>query len=252
MAREVFVAVFDTIGDAEAAQRDLEAAGIPAADISIRSGDSARMAEAAPTPGEKEGSFWDWLFGSDTEDRRYYGEHLAGGRAVLSVTAGSAEYDRVADILHGHDLVKADERTTMAPAGPAREDESEAVVPTAKEELEVGKQQVSDTRAYRIRRYVVERPVEAQVSLHEETVSVERRQPTRAVAGEAPLDEKTIEVTETREEPVVRKVVKPGEEVVVHKEAADRTETVRDTVRESKVDVDQAAAGAKPSQQSRK
>jgi stress response protein YsnF len=122
----------------------------------------------------------------------------------------------------------------------------EAVLPTAKEELEVGKRAVEDTHAYRVRRYVVERPVEKTVGLRDERVTVERRQATRGAVGERPFEEKLVEVTETREEPVVRKVVKPGEEVVVRKEAAERTETVRDTVRESKVEVDKAAAGAKP------
>jgi stress response protein YsnF len=247
MAREVFVAVFDSIGAAEAAQRDLEAAGIPSRDISLRSGDGDSVAETTTTRRETEGSFWDWLFGSDQEDdQRYYREHLEGGRTLLSVTAERADEDRIADVLRGHDLVKTEEQTTMVPAGAALAAEGETVVPTAREELEIGKRQTSDVSAYRIRRYVVERPAEAEVALHEETVVVERREPAAAVPGEAPFEDKTIEVTETREEPVVRKVVKPGEEVVVRKDARDRTEKVRETVRESKVEVDRAAAGDKP------
>jgi stress response protein YsnF len=244
MGREVFVAIFETRASAEQAKRDVEAAGIPSADISIRS-DEAQPGTAI---GERPQGFLDWLFGSGSEaDKGYYTEHLARGRAILSITADSAEYGRISQILHGHDLVKTDERTTMAPAGSIGAAEGETVIPTAKEKLEVGKQQTADTRAYRIRRYVVEHPVEQQVSLHDETVTVERRQPTRARAGERPFEEKYVEVTETREEPVVRKVVTPGEEVAIRKAAQDRTETVRDTVRESKVEVDKAAAADKPS-----
>ena len=97
-----------------------------------------------------------------------------------------------------------------------------------------------------MRRYVVEHPAEAQVSLHQERVEVERRAPTAGQTGERPFEESVVEVTETREEPVVRKTVQPGEAVSVRKTAEDRTETVRDTVRESKVEVDKAAAANKP------
>ena len=243
MAREVFVAMFRTRAGAETAKRDLEAAGIPAADMSIRCNETADETTAQSSP-----SFFEWLFGSGAEtDRRYYGEHFESGRAALSIMADSAEYGRIAGLLQDHDLVRENERTGTSSPG-SRAGKGETVIPTAKEELEVGKQQASDTRGYRIRRYVVENPVEQQVALHDETVRVERRAPTQARAGERPFEERYVEVTETHEEPVVRKVVKPGEEVVVQKQAQDRTETVRDTVRESKVEVDKAAAADKPSQ----
>jgi stress response protein YsnF len=97
----------------------------------------------------------------------------------------------------------------------------------------------------------VERPVEQQVGLRDETVKVERRPPTQAVPGERPFEDKVVEVSEKREEPVIRKVVKPGDEVVVRKETKDRTETVRDTVRESKVEVEQAGGGKGPPEKGR-
>ncbi len=239
MAREVFVAIFETPAAAEQARRDLEASGIPAMDMDIRSGP-----DSSAQPG-----FWARLFGYGHEDEsRYYDEHLASGRAILSITAASTEYDRIARVLQGHQLVRTDweQEPSMAPPADAAAEAPETVIPTAKEELQVGKRQSSDTRSYRIRRYIVERPVEAEVELRDETVSVERRQAAQGTPGDRPFEERTIEVTETREEPVVSKVVKPGEEVVVRKQSQDRTETVRDTVRESKVDVDQAAAANKP------
>jgi stress response protein YsnF len=249
MAREVFVAVFDTVGDAERASSELEAAGIAAADIRIRGSGGEQEAPSR-------GGFLAWLFGSDSESHgAYYGEHLGSGRAVLSVAAESTDYDRIADILHRHDLKRGSPDGGMAAPGmsagaqageavaPAEE---ETVLPTAREELEVGKRRTADARAYRIRRYVVEQPAEQQVSLRDETVTVERRAPAQSAVVDQPFAERYVEVTEIREEPVVRKVVKPGEDVVVRKEARDRTETVRDTVRESKVEVDHAAAGNKP------
>jgi len=121
----------------------------------------------------------------------------------------------------------------------------ETVIPTAREELRVGTRQVESDRAYNIRRYSVERPVEQNVTLREETVTVERRAPGEGrtqTPGGQPFQDKTVEVRTMREEPVVEKVVKPGEDVVVRRDVRDRTETVKDTVRESKVDVEGAGA----------
>ena len=91
----------------------------------------------------------------------------------------------------------------------------------------------------RIHTYVTERPVEQSVTLHEEHVTVDRRPVDRAVTGaDTAFREGTIEVTETSEVPVIAKEARVVEEVVVGKTATDRTETVRDTVRRTDVDVE--------------
>jgi stress response protein YsnF len=85
--------------------------------------------------------------------------------------------------------------------------------------------------------------VEEQVRLRDERVIVERRPGSGAVANEAgAMQERVFEVTERHEEPVVEKRAREAEEVVVRKEANERVETVRDTVRETKVDVDKETA----------
>ena len=53
----------------------------------------------------------------------------------------------------------------------------------------------------------------------------------------APFEEGTVEVAEMAEEPVVSKWARVVEEVTIDKEAGERTETVRDTVRRTEVDV---------------
>jgi len=50
--------------------------------------------------------------------------------------------------------------------------------------------------------------------------------------------EKTIEVTETAEEPVITKSVHIAEEVVIRKEATDSVRTLRDKVRRQQVEVE--------------
>jgi stress response protein YsnF len=115
---------------------------------------------------------------------------------------------------------------------------AEEVIPLAEEVLEVGKRTENRGTA-RIHRYVVETPVERQVTLQSERVVVERRRPVEdKVTGEV-LTEVTVEVVETEEVPVVRKGVRLREEVVVRTERTQRVETVRETVRRDEVDIQQ-------------
>jgi uncharacterized protein (TIGR02271 family) len=86
---------------------------------------------------------------------------------------------------------------------------------------------------------VVETPVQEQVMLRKEDVQVERRPVDRPMAaGDDAFRERTIEATETSEEAVVSKEARVTEEVVVRKTAEERTETVRDTVRRTEVEVE--------------
>jgi uncharacterized protein (TIGR02271 family) len=113
---------------------------------------------------------------------------------------------------------------------------TEEVIPLAEEQVEIGKRKV-DRGTTRVRRYVVETPVEREVTLRGERVTVEHRRPTEtSVAGQG-FEERTVEVHETEEEPVVEKSARVVDEVVVRKEPTERTETVRETVRRDKVEV---------------
>jgi uncharacterized protein (TIGR02271 family) len=86
---------------------------------------------------------------------------------------------------------------------------------------------------------VVETPVEERVALREEHVNVERRPVDRPVAaGDDAFRERTIEATESAEKAVVSKEARVTEEVVVRKQAEERTETVSDTVRRTEVEVE--------------
>jgi uncharacterized protein (TIGR02271 family) len=114
-------------------------------------------------------------------------------------------------------------------------------IPLAEEQLRVGKREVGSGNV-RVRSYVVERPVEEQVALHQESVNVERRPVDRPVSeADDPFRERTVEVAARSEEAVVGKDTRVREEVVVRKDASDRTETVKDTVRRTEVEVDDKA-----------
>ena len=132
----------------------------------------------------------------------------------------------------------ASEASRSAPVS-QRAPANEEVIPLAEEVLVVGKRTVN-TGTTRIRRYVVETPVEQQVSLVRERVVVERRRPaTNKVIGDA-LTELTVEIVETDEVPVIAKSVQLREEVVVRIERTEHVETVRDTVRQDEVEIEQA------------
>jgi stress response protein YsnF len=270
MGRHNLVAVYKLREDAERVRDRLIASGIPATNIRLSSvSDDAGAAAVTQTVAhERRHSFWDWLFGEDVpeHDRVWYHANLREGRTALSVLVRSdAEREQVADILEEFNPLDLHDETTAGIGGATRispevrsgyaagtadqgraeatgtTEQTEQVIPVVKEELAVGK--TASERRYRIRTYVVETPVEEQVRLRDERVIVERR----PVSGEVPsgpdtLREREFEVTERHEEPVVEKRAREVEEVVVRREANERVETVRDTVRETKVDVDKEPA----------
>jgi uncharacterized protein (TIGR02271 family) len=104
------------------------------------------------------------------------------------------------------------------------------------EELKIGKRMVDNGTTRR--RYVVETPVERNLTLRGERVTIEPRQPISGVGAQGgAFEERTVEVRETEEVPVVEKTARVVEEVAIRKEATERTETVRDTVRREEVEV---------------
>jgi uncharacterized protein (TIGR02271 family) len=117
--------------------------------------------------------------------------------------------------------------------------EGEEVVPVVEEELRVGKRQVQEG-GVRVYSRVTETPVEENINLRQERVSVERRPVDRPITDrDRPFQEKAIEATETREEAVVDKHARVVEEVAVRKDVEEKNETVRDTVRKTDVEVEQ-------------
>ncbi len=122
---------------------------------------------------------------------------------------------------------------------------NDGTIKVMKEDLVVGKRE-AEAGGVRVTSHVVETPVQEQVTLHEERVSVERRPVNERVSGTEAFRDQTIEARATAEEAVVGKDVRVVEEIGIKKEVADRVETVRDTVRETKVDVQDTAATARP------
>ncbi|MDB4933125.1 MAG: uncharacterized protein JWP87_97 [Labilithrix sp.] len=131
------------------------------------------------------------------------------------------------------------EARTEARADEGRAGSTEEVVPVIVEELAVGKREV-EAGGVRVTSKVEELPVEEDVSLRTERIEVERRPVDRPIAeGDVDaLADREIEVVATAEEAVVEKTAKIVEEVVVTKDVDTRTETIRETVRRTDVEVE--------------
>jgi uncharacterized protein (TIGR02271 family) len=129
------------------------------------------------------------------------------------------------------------------PAKPITSDlGKQEVIRLAEEHLDVGKRLVEQGTT-RIRRFVTEKPVDAEVTLHEEHAEVVRRaidDPT--YLQDIDWSDKMVEVRETAEEAVVSKSARVVEEVAVGKTGSDRVQTVHDTVRRQQVEVERVPA----------
>ena len=141
-------------------------------------------------------------------------------------------------------VAKAPIAGTSKPVGAGRG--TEDVLQVVEERLNVGKRAVSRGKV-RLHSYVVETAVSEDVTLRDETVSIDRHAVDRPVAalGADAFQERTIEMEEIDEEAMVGKIARVVEEIGIRKDVSDRTETVRDTVRSTKVDIDDGrTAGA--------
>ena len=203
------------------------------------------------------------------EDAHLYAEGLGRGHSILVVRVTASEHDGAVKVLERCNPIDIDDHaaqwrnsgwtgvhpgkaawdvrrqaltgtTTAAGAGT-----QEQVIPVYEEELKVGKRQVEQGHV-RVRVYTVEHPVQEGLTLREERVALERRPVNRPVSdmpGDA-FQERTVDVTTNREEPVIAKEARIKEEIRVRKEADQRTETVRDSVRHTEVEVEDDRATA--------
>ena len=92
----------------------------------------------------------------------------------------------------------------------------------------------------RVHTYMEAKPVQQSVEVREENVYVERRPVDRTVDPSTidAFQERTYEVRERAEQVVPEKQARVVEEVVVGKKVDTRTETVADTVRRTRVEVE--------------
>lgn len=248
--RRQITALFDSRTDADAAARRIADLGIGQDDINIVEGAADEATQPDTDKGfmEKLGEF----FSGGSDDRATYSEGLRRGGYMLVVTTTGADRDRVIDILDDEGTVDLDAREaewrTEGWTGP---DDSAATgghgeggaqhvdgtIEVAEENLRVGKRELDHGRV-RVRSYVVEEPVEEDVALRDEHVSVTRTPVDREISSDAAFQDQTLTAEEHSEEAVVAKEARVTEEIHLDKETETHTETVHDTVRHTEVETD--------------
>jgi uncharacterized protein (TIGR02271 family) len=274
---KTLVGLYETFAEAEQVVQDLGRHGFARSDIQLATERAAHAAGRVTDPAD---AWNDRVISGGTgmvdaltdagvpsDEATAYAEGVRRGGTLVIVDARDDWADEGLEIMQRRQAVDIDERvaqwrqegwmhtaagaaaqtttTERRPPPRARQGEAaaaERTIPVVEEEVTVGKRAVERGRV-RIHSRVVERPVEESVRLRDETVTVERR-PVDRPATDADLAagrDETIEVTEVDEEAVVSKQARVVEEVVVRKDAQEHTETVRETVRRTDVEVDRDA-----------
>lgn len=266
MATRTLTAMFKTRGEAERAEQAL-ASELGLNRSAIQTSPGTGVTDAGydqARPYEEKGFFASLKSLMLPEEDRYaYAEGMRRGAILLNVKADESQIDRASDILEHAGAMDLDAQETewrksgwtgydatahnslrTATAGTVPAAGRDEAIQVVEERLVVGKRAVEGGRV-RVRSYIVETPVEENVTLHQERVTVERHPVDRAAtpADLAAFQERTIEARATNEEAVVSKETRIVEEIGVRKEVADRVETVHDTVRKTQVEVEDSTAG---------
>jgi len=256
---KTIVGLFDSFDDARTVVDELVSAGLDRSSIRL---DNESKGESAFGMGSGNSYSIDNLMsglsgmGVPRNDAMIFAEGVRRGGSLVILSTADDRATKAYEILSRHGSVDLDERmkhwtksgwtgfnetaTTGATQTRATElKQGEARLPIVEEELKIGKREVQKggIRAYS---HVVERPVEETVRLHEEHVNVERVKVDRPLtdADRNAFKDTTIEVRERAEEAVVSKQRRVIEEVIITKEAGERTETIRDTLRRTEVNVE--------------
>ncbi len=255
MAKTV-VGLFNTIAQAESVKSHLTSqAGYEASSIHIVANETAQDASSlsegtstANSPvGDKIARFFSSLTGGGN-DQQHYASGVNQGGALLAVSVPDDEAEEVASLLKQHGARDIDGNEEAATAGTpvyggansTAIATGQTAIPIVEEELVVGKREV-DRGGVRIYSHVVERPVEADVTLRDEFINVERRFVDRpaTAADFAAGTGSVIELNATGEEAVVGKTSRVVEEVLVGKQSSQRTEEIHDSVRKTQVEVEE-------------
>jgi uncharacterized protein (TIGR02271 family) len=255
------VAFYSSKDQAKKAKDDLTSAGFDHNDVKIFE------------PRKDEGGFWESIkesFGfADEHDRQLYAEASRRGATAVGVSfdhdEGEPTYQQAVQILQKYSPMDLDQHATQwrqqgwtgqqaattATAATQRRQTKTAtttgtpsdVIPVVQEELQVGKRAVAEG-GVRVHTRVTEKPVEEQVTLRQERVTVERRPADRPVtAADQPFQERVIEAASTSEQAVVNKQARVVEEVAINKDVHQQTKNIKDTVRRTDVEVEKLQPG---------
>jgi uncharacterized protein (TIGR02271 family) len=279
MTYETLVAVYDTPEHADAAVKALKAAGFAESDISVFDEERLKAGRATLGAGIKEPGLWQRLFGTDVyeHEANIYGETVQDGGELISVRVPTSEVAHAQAVLDIHRPIDVHDRAVTSGVAPAARVEAiekkldavplaavqqVAVSPKlaaahpdvlrlAEEHLEVGKE-MAETGRTRVRRFVTERDVAKDITLHEEHAEVLRKAISDPkYVGDVDWKDETIEVVETAEHALANKTARVVEEISLKKVGSDHVETIRDKLRRQQAEIERIGADGKVIQQPR-
>lgn len=255
---QTVVGIFDTADEAQDAVNELKNNGFNSNDIDVsynndtaysnntdRSNDKLSDDYSNSTRHEEKGSavgnFFRNLFGEDDDEANRYSRVASKAGCVVTVHAESAEDAQTAsDLLDEYGAMNVDERDAQYGYDDNSDNSnSPDSLKVIKEDVQIGKKEV-ETGGKRLRSRIIERPVEENLRLRQEKVTVERTPVDRA-ATDADLrnfKEGQIEMTETSEVADIRKEARVVEEVKLSKNVTHEDKTVKETARDTQVDVE--------------
>jgi len=277
MAQTV-IGFFDDAADAQRAVEKLVSNGFDRVRIDISSGnrsDTVSTSSDSSDRHEHESGitrFFKNLFGDNDDEADRYSRVGMRSNSIVTVHAQSSdEAERAADLLDDYGAINVNERASQYDTTNTTSDRSTTMDTTStgdtsynrtadtenrrtdigdtsdrdttinriEEDLQVGKRTV-ETGGVRVRSRIIEKPVEENIRLREERVTVERNRVDRTASRDelSNFEERDIELTERAEVPVVNKEARVVEEIRVSKDVDEREETIRDTVRKTEVDIE--------------
>jgi uncharacterized protein (TIGR02271 family) len=169
------------------------------------------------------------------------------GSTLMIVDSEEGKVSKAAEILAKYGMLDVRQRAEAYAKAHGKKDvlrgdkDADQVMKVVQENLQVGKRDVERGKV-RVYNRITSKEVEEKVGLRHEEIHVQRRpvdHPVEAETIEELFKERSFEVLEVDEEPVVTKVARVLEEVVVRKDVAERMHTIRDTVRRSDVEIEE-------------
>ena len=240
---QTVIGIFQNTNEAQEAKAYLEANGFTSDSVDISTMGSATY--SGTTTGNEEGfgekvsGFFKNMF--DDEDDAT--SHIAAAKKGVTVTVHTTGEEQTLEAVRILDNYGAVDVNEFSEKSTGKSPDKISVI---EEELQVGKREV-ETGGVRLRSRIVERPVEENIRLREEHVSVNRTAVNRPAteADFSGFKEGTVEMKEYAEKPVVAKDARIVEEVSLGKEVSEREETISDTVRHTEVDTEEIPGSEK-------
>jgi uncharacterized protein (TIGR02271 family) len=257
--------VFDTWEHATQFRQKLVQSGISESAITTTPRNNTATSTTSHLSEDDKG-FWgnlkELFTGEDENEAGYYAEATRRGSIMVNVQAPDDRAEEITALMKQYKAVDVHGRAQawkqqgwkgydqaakpLAGAELQAAREADQKLNIVEEQLQVGKRAVAGG-GVRVVRRVIERPVQEQVTLRQEHVDVQQRAVNRPLTGaeaNAAFTDKTIELTETREEAVVSKTARVVGEVDIHRDVQQQTQVVKDTVRKTDVQVEKVGAGS--------